>query len=198
MKACILFAQPGEQSFHHEILHRVERALNQADISYTVRDLYKMNFQPVLSAADMKGVEQGRVSADIEEEQQLVTDADLLVMVYPVWWWSQPAVLKGWIDRVFTHGFAFRYEAHGPVGLLTEKRAIVFTTTHESEEEIRARGFDDLITKQIADGILSFVGCEDVVHRNFAAVSSASDQQRNQMLDEVETIVSRAVQPVTV
>jgi NAD(P)H dehydrogenase (quinone) len=197
MKACILFAQPGEQSFNHEILHRVEHALNQAGISYTVRDLYKMNFQPVFSAADMKGVEEGRVSADIEEEQQLVTDADLLVMVYPIWWWSQPAVLKGWIDRVLTNGFAFRYDAHGPVGLLTGKRAIVFTTTRESEEEMRAKGFDDLIKKQIADGTLSFVGF-DVVHQNFAAVPYVGDQRRKQMLDEVEATVSRAVQPVTV
>jgi NAD(P)H dehydrogenase (quinone) len=198
MKANIVFAQPGEQSFPHEILHCVQTALTKAGITFTVRDLYNMNFQPVFTAADMHSVEEGRVTSDIEEEQQLITDADLLVMIYPIWWWSQPAILKGWIDRVFTNHFAFRYESNGPVGMLSGKRAIVFTTTRESDEEMEAKGYDAVIKKQIVDGTLSFVGFQNVVHKNFAAVPYVDEQKRQQMLREVETTISSIPHPVVI
>jgi len=186
MKAHIVIAHPDQNSFNHEILQRVTSSLEKQNISYRVRDLYTMGFQPVFTAEDMAGVENNRVSSDIEEEQQQITDADLLVMVYPIWWWSQPAILKGYIDRVFTDGFAFEYKADGPVGLLQGKHAVVFTTTRESAEEMRAKGFDELIKKQIVDGTLSFVGFENVVHVNFAEVPYVSDERRKEMLNQVE------------
>ncbi|HZG15609.1 MAG TPA: NAD(P)H-dependent oxidoreductase [Candidatus Bathyarchaeia archaeon] len=198
MKATIVFAQPGDKSFTHEMLARTKAALDKAGISYNVRDLYKMNFQPVLSPSDMEKVENGSVSSDIGEEQELLTDADLLVMIYPIWWWSQPAILKGYFDRVLTNGYAFRYEANGPVGLMNGKQAIVFTCTRESEAEMKADGFDTLIKKQIVDGVLSFIGCDRVVHKNFAAISEVSDQKRSEMLREVEETVARFVAPVPV
>jgi len=198
LKACIVFAHPGEQSFNHEILHRVVSACERAGVSPVVRDLYHMNFKPVFSAHDMAQVEQGRVSSDIEQEQELLTDADLLVMIYPVWWWSQPAILKGWIDRVFTLGYAFRYGEDGPVGLLTGKRAAVFTTSRESAQEMARADLDDVVRKQIVDGTLELVGFDQVVHKHFAAVPYVSDQERTAMLEEVERTINSLFKPVTV
>ncbi|MGE5701385.1 MAG: NAD(P)H-dependent oxidoreductase [Clostridia bacterium] len=198
MKAYILFAHPGKESFNHEILHQVTSHLKQAGISYRVNDLYENRFQPVFTETDMRQVEQGTVSSDIEEEQQQITDADLLVMIYPVYWWSQPAILKGWIDRVFTDNFAFRYESGGPVGMLTGKQAVVFTSTRESEEEMRQSGMDDVLERQISDGVLSFVGFKPVAYRNFAAVPYASDADRSKMIQEVSQMLDRVLEPVLV
>ena len=198
MSVCIVFAQAGTDSFTHEIVRRVTATCDKIGVKYKVRDLYQMNFQPVFSPADMQNVESNMVSADIEEEQQVITEADTLVMIYPVWWWSQPAILKGWIDRVFTNNFAFRYEANGPVGLLTQKKAIVFTTTRESEEEIKRDGFDQVLKKQMADGILAFSGFSPVLYRNFAKVPYLNDSARQQILDQVEkTIIGLVGQTVT-
>ncbi|MGO0060572.1 NAD(P)H-dependent oxidoreductase [Brevibacillus fluminis] len=196
MKAYIVFAHPGESSFNHSILQKVTSYMDKEGIDYRVNDLYKTNFQPVFSESDMHNIAEGRVSGDIEEEQQQVTDADLLVMIYPVYWWSQPAILKGWIDRVFTHKFAFRYEADGPVGLLTGKRAIVITTTRESEEEMQRSGMDEVLEKQIADGVLSFVGCKPVAYRNFSAVSHVDDSDRAEMERGVEQLFESVLKPV--
>lgn len=197
MKATIVFAQPGNNSFAHEILHKVTASLDKAGISYNLRDLYKLNFNPVLTTADMQRITEGNVTDDIGEEQHIVTDADLLVMVYPIWWWSQPAILKGWIDRVFTNNFAFRYEANGPVGLLTNKQAVVLTCTNESDAELRQNGFDTLIKKQIVDGILSFSGFKQVLHHNFAGVNEKTRQKLITQLDEVERILSKLAIPIT-
>ncbi|EJL41168.1 NAD(P)H dehydrogenase [Brevibacillus agri] len=197
MKACIVFAHEGKESFCHAILDRVTRSLQQQQIDFEVRDLYQMKFQPVFDAADMQKVANGSASQDVATEQELISDADLLVMIYPVWWWSPPAILKGYIDRVFTNNFAFRYDANGPVGLLSNKQAIVFTTTRESEAEMQTSGFDAVVKKQIVDGTLAMIGY-DVTYRNFAAVPYVDNAAREQMLAEVEKIAASARQPLGV
>ncbi|CAJ1003182.1 MULTISPECIES: NAD(P)H-dependent oxidoreductase [Brevibacillus] len=197
MKACIVFAHEGTKSFAHQILQRVVTACEAAGIRPVVRDLYQIGFDPVFDAEDMHLASQGRARADVEEEQQLITDADLLVMIYPVWWWSPPAILKGYLDRVFTDGFAFRYGDDGPVGMLNGKQALVFTTTRESEQEMRADGFDEVVRKQIVDGTLKLIGY-DVTYRNFAAVPYVSEAERAAMLEEAEALVRRIRQPVGV
>ncbi|QRG69614.1 NAD(P)H-dependent oxidoreductase [Brevibacillus choshinensis] len=197
MKACIVFAHEGNSSFCHEILARVTQSLDKQNIEYNLRDLYKMPFQPVFQADDMRLVEQGTASADILEEQELITDSELLIMIYPVWWWSQPAILKGYIDRVFTHGFAFRYEEKGPVGLLTNKQAIVFTTTRASAKEMATSGMDAVVEKQIVDGTLQMLGYR-VAYHNFAAVPDVEDGALISMLKQVEERMLHIRQPVGV
>jgi NAD(P)H dehydrogenase (quinone) len=197
MKACIVFAHEGKSSFCHEILARVTQSLDKQNIEYKLRDLYDMQFQPVFGSEDMRLIEQGTASTEILEEQELIKDSELLIMIYPVWWWSQPAILKGYIDRVFTHGFAFRYEEHGPVGLLTNKQAIVFTTTRASAKEMAASGLDKVVEKQIADGTLQLLGY-DVAYTNFAAVPDVEDGALVNMLKQVEERMLHIRQPVGV
>ena len=197
MKAYIVFAHEGHTSFCHEILERTKQYLEQEGISYAVRDLYQQGFQPVFRGEDMHRVEMGDVSADIAEEQQQITEADLLVMIFPIWWWSPPAIMKGYLDLVFTHGFAFRYEERGPVGLLRGKKALVMTTTRESEHDMKASGLDRVVEKQMGDGTLSLIGY-DVVYHNFAAVPYVSEQARDAMLNSVHDLLQKTLQPTTV
>ncbi|GAA4710668.1 NAD(P)H-dependent oxidoreductase [Brevibacillus fulvus] len=196
MKACIVFAHPGDSSFNHEILRTVIDACQEKQIETNVRDLYKLKFSPVFDEHDMQAVERGTAAPEILTEQELITEADLLVMIYPVWWWSQPAILKGYIDRVFVDNFAFRYTQAGPVGLLSGKKAIVITTTRESDKEMEQSGMASVIKKQIADGILGFIGY-DVQHKNFAAVPYVNDNSRQQMLKEVQALIGSVPVPVT-
>ncbi|MGN7468653.1 NAD(P)H-dependent oxidoreductase [Brevibacillus sp. SAFN-007a] len=197
MKACIVFAHEGKESFCHAILERVTRSLQKQHVDFTVRDLYQMKFQPVFDAADMQNVSNGSASQDVATEQELISEADLLVMIYPVWWWSAPAILKGYIDRVFTNNFAFRYDSDGPVGLLANKQAIVLTTTRESEADMKASGLGDVVKKQIVDGTLAMIGY-DVTYRHFAAVPYVDSADREQMLAEVEKIAASVHQPLGV
>ncbi|MED1794168.1 NAD(P)H-dependent oxidoreductase [Brevibacillus nitrificans] len=197
MKACILFAHEGESSFCHSILSHVTQSLEKQNIEYKLRDLYKMNFQPVFRSEDMKLVENGAASPDILEEQTIISESDLLVMIYPVWWWSTPAILKGYIDRVFTDGFAFHYEEKGPVGLLAGKQAIVFTTTSETAKELVATGMDAVIEKQIAEGTLGMIGYH-VDYHNFAAVSHIEEGALSNMLRQVDERMLHIRQPVGV
>ena len=60
------------------------------------------------------GVQHGDLPVEIHAEQQKLLDADLIVLQFPLWWYNLPAILKGWIDRVFTSGFGFDYRS-GPI-----------------------------------------------------------------------------------
>ncbi len=198
MKALMIFAHPGENSFHHAIMQRAAAACERRGIAVTLRNLYQLNFQPVFRAQDMQRIEAKQVSPDVAEEQQLVRECDLLVMSFPVWWWGPPAILKGWFDRVLTNGFAFRYTEKGPVGLLRGKQAALFTTTRESQQEMKADGYDWLITQQVAKGVLSFVGFDPVIHKNFAEVPYLSAAERERMLQEVEDTIASMRRPLRV
>ena len=87
-----------------------------------------MGFNPVLSAHELVTVgADSPVSADMVQAQNDIRTADALTVIYPLWWLSMPAMMKGYIDRVFARGFA--YEAHNGIvrGLLAGKKSVLIT-----------------------------------------------------------------------
>ena len=196
LKAVLLFAHPGTKSFNHAILQQVTESLHKHGITPILRNLYEQKFSPIFSPADMQALESEQVPKAIEEEQTILSESDLLIMIYPVWWWSQPAILKGYIDRIFSDGFAFKYEKNGPVGLLTGKQALVFTTTRESQQEMQASGLDEVVKKQVVDGILRFSGFEPVIYHNFAEVPYVQEAIRETYLQQVGQAIASLKLPV--
>ena len=108
MRALIVFCHPKEDSFSAAVLHEVTARLDTAQAKYRVRDLYRSNFTPVLTAHDLDVYLDE--AANTEAVAQEVADlrwADTLIFVYPTWWYGLPAMLKGWLDRVLVPGVAF-------------------------------------------------------------------------------------------
>ena len=133
MKYLILYAHPETESHARYTLHEVENRLKDLDKKYAVLDLYKMKFNPVLGADEMLNRDPEKTDKQIKEIQKKITDSDMLIFIYPVWWNGMPAMMKGFIDRVFSSGFAFKYVGKMPKPLLKGKKAIVFTTTGTSK-----------------------------------------------------------------
>jgi NAD(P)H dehydrogenase (quinone) len=118
----------------------------------TLLDLYAEGFDPRLSAADftdredatrlrpmeeqLHAVRTGTLAADVARHVELLRATDLLIMVQPLWWFSLPAMAKGWIDRVFVNGLAYEYPGYEPwTGPLGHVRAMaVFTSSYERAE----------------------------------------------------------------
>ncbi len=113
MRTTVILCHPVKGSFNHAISDEVVRSLKQQKHIVHYHDLYDEGFQPVLSADEL----QRRFSFD--EQVQLYTsrviESDGLVFIHPDWWGGPPALLKGWIDRVFRPGVAYDFE----LGLLT-------------------------------------------------------------------------------
>ena len=126
-KILIVSAHPSREGKTHSIAEAYKSESEKAGHSVTLLDLYvSENRLPLLSFETMR---EWPKSEQQDRMKTLISDADELVFVHPIWWGTVPAVLKNWIDTIFEAGFAFRYTHEGKVEkLLTGKTAKVFAT----------------------------------------------------------------------
>jgi len=123
----IIYSHPKRSGFSGFFLKKVLEKLNKAKIKYEVIDLYKDNFNPVLSAEEHYTSGGYQIADEVKIIQDKITASKHLIFIHPLWWQSIPAILKGFFDRVLTPRFAFKYIGKYPLGLLKDKRAVVFT-----------------------------------------------------------------------
>ncbi|OCJ03514.1 NAD(P)H dehydrogenase [Rhizobium sp. AC27/96] len=108
MHALIVVAHPDPKSLSHSVAAHVAEGVICSGDTFEIADLTAEAFDPRFSAADIAlHLRQAPAPADVAAEQARIDRADALVLVYPVYWWSMPGLLKGWIDRVFTNGWAY-------------------------------------------------------------------------------------------
>ena len=132
--------------------------------------------------------------ADVAAQQQNVAWADALVFISPIYFMGFPAILKGWIERVFTLGFAFGFGAEGWRGdigarrpLLQHRKALIISTTifdRKSYED----GLAEAITKLVDDYCFRYPGIANVQHEYFHAVNGADRATRMVYLDRAEEL----------
>ena len=128
MKHLVVAAHPVAGSFTMALTHAYTVEVERLGHQQRTCDLYRLGFNPVLSAEELTSDGTScPVSADIARAQDDLRWADALTVIYPLWWLSMPAIMKGYIDRVFSRGFA--YESHGGIvrGLLSGKSAVLVT-----------------------------------------------------------------------
>jgi NAD(P)H dehydrogenase (quinone) len=191
MNHLVVFSHPNPKSFNRAILDSYVMALREAGQEARVRDLYALAFQPVLTANDLIGAGKAQLTQDVRAEQEHVAWADVITFIYPLWWAGMPAIAKGYVDRVFSEGFAYTFDEGGLRKLLATKRAVTITTLGDSCENYRRLGFIDAMDK-LMDGILfDFAGITPVEHKYFGSVVTSSDEERRQMLEEVVRLARR-------
>ena len=121
---------------------------------------------------------------DILEQQQKVAWADGLVLIAPIIWMHYPAIMKGWLERVFSYGFAYslapegwKGSSNGRVPLLKLKKALSINTTFFTEKDHQSKGFKDAMSKIIVDWNLKYPGISEVDLVYFYAVSAVSEEK---------------------
>ena len=108
MRALVIYCHPREGSFTAAVRDTVIAKLDAAGAETRVLDLYGRRFDPILSAEEHEGYELCPDNcAPVEEDVAHLRWCDTLIFVYPTWWYGLPAVLKGWLDRVFLPDVAF-------------------------------------------------------------------------------------------
>lgn len=144
MNVLIVHAHPEPRSFTAAMKDTAVETLSAAGQSVVVSDLYAMGFDPVAKAADFpsradseylvyaleqrRAWETGTLSPDIDAEVRKLVACDLLLLSFPIYWFSVPAILKGWIDRVLLSGLTYGGKRFYDRGGLAGRRATLLLT----------------------------------------------------------------------
>jgi NAD(P)H dehydrogenase (quinone) len=176
--ALIIYAHPEPRSFNAALCERAGSVLSEGGYEVAVSDLYAQDFSPLLDRHDFSATvgadyfkpqaEQMQAAADrsfaveLQAEMDKLEKADLLIFQFPLWWFGLPAILKGWVDRVFAMGFAY-----GPGignysrGRFKGRKAMLSLSTggplsHYAEDGLS--GALDVVLWPIQNGMLNFTG----------------------------------------
>jgi NAD(P)H dehydrogenase (quinone) len=188
MKNLVIYAHPNTDSLNHFFKETILESLEKSGQEVVVRDLNKIGFNPVLSLEDMNGQRLGKVSDDVKKEQDYITWADQIIFIYPIWWTGMPAIMKGYIDRVFSYGFAYRYDEGVQKGLLTGKQTIIVNSHGKSNAEYEATGMDKALALTSDTGIFNYCGLEIKQHFYFDKADRASTENISEWETEIKSL----------
>jgi putative NADPH-quinone reductase len=197
MKASVILAHPYEKSFNHAIFDQACASLAEMGLELYAHDLYRERFDPVLTVEELG--KQAPSDARIKQYIQEMVDSRVMVFVHPNWWGQPPAMMKGYIDRVFRPPYAYDFPAGDsggglPIQRLAGKTGIVFNTSNTSEEREKSF-FHDPLEHEWIDCVFGFCGITDACRRTFSIVSDSELETRKKWLDAVnETIKLRCGQ----
>jgi putative NADPH-quinone reductase len=189
-----VLAHPDPGSFNHAIAAAAVRALERSGHAVVLHDLCAERFDPVLAPGEAP--RDAALDPLVRRHCEELAQADGIVVVHPNWWGGPPAIMKGWVDRVFRPGVAYAFEEGDsgegvPVGLLRARRAVVLNTSNTPEERERA-AFGDPLEATWTRCVFDLCGVKDVRRRTFGVVVTSTPEQRRAWLDEVEELVGAA------
>jgi NAD(P)H dehydrogenase (quinone) len=193
MQIMVILGHPNKASFNHAIAAEVVSVLEANGHTVHFHDLYSEGFDPILS-----GHELGEETVDGELAKahcNEIVEADGIIVIHPNWWGQPPAIMKGWIDRVFRHGIAYEFDEGDsgggvPRGLLRATKAIVFSTSNTYAER-EARMFGDPLGLIWNNCVFRFCGVKSFERRMFRVIADSSPQDRQKWLAEVRELVQR-------
>lgn len=162
MHALIVVAHHDSHSLTHSLAKQTAAGITAAGHTFEIADLAAEGFDPRYNAADHK-VHRTRATppADVLAEQARLDRADALVLVFPIFWWSMPALLKVWIDRVFVNGWAIDYSLETKVVKKLGHLQVHLLGVGGADEGVFERhGYANAMRTQIDHGIFDYCGAK--------------------------------------
>ncbi|CAN5138245.1 NAD(P)H-dependent oxidoreductase [soil metagenome] len=130
----VILCHPDHDSFNAAVAEQYRSVAEENGQEAIIRDLYRMNFDPVLRSEEQPGSADFCASPEVVQELAILADAAVVVFVYPLWFGSPPAMLKGYVERVLGSGFSFRaVKANDDGSRLAGKHLLSFTTSGNSQ-----------------------------------------------------------------
>jgi len=193
MNISVILAHPDKSSFNHAIAEVAVQTLKSNGHTVSFHDLYDEKFAPLLLAKEIRAG--GPLAPAIQKHCDEISQARGIIIVHPNWWGQPPAILKGWVDRVFRPEVAYKFlEGDGgegvPQGLLPAQAAIVFNTSNTPRERETAV-FGDPLETIWKNCIFGLCGVKNFHRRNFSVIITSTLEERNAWLKEVQEIVNR-------
>lgn len=171
MKQVLIVAHPRVHSFTMAMAEAYDAAARGEGAEVDLRDLYRMDFDPLLHPGEMPDHDGFAPRADVVSERSAIGDADVFVFFYPLWFNAPPAMLKGYVERVF--GMGFGYSSFGRDGnrpLLGGRKLASFTSSGAPQHWVERSGAWDAMRKHFDDHFAAVTGLEVIGHYNIGGV----------------------------
>ena len=205
MKVLVVYYHPEKNSFNHAMLQQITAALKKTQVKLKITDLCANNFDPVAGRnayrsvkdpsifrqqlEELHAAEQHSFSPQIEQEIRKIEWCDLMIWQFPLWWFSLPAVFKGYVDRVFAMGRAYKSSRFYADGLFKGKQAMLSLTTGGPRSMYMPSGENGdirMILHPITRGILEFTGFTVLDPFIVHAPAHMNEKQRKEALEHLE------------
>ncbi|MBK0030786.1 NAD(P)H-dependent oxidoreductase [Erwinia sp. S43] len=184
MNILLVHAQPESTSLTRHLVNVARNFLESRGHSVAESDLYAMGWKAVFDGEDFPdrsdperlsfiaesahAFASGSQTSDVVQEQNKVLAADAVIFVFPLWWFSMPAIMKGWIERVWAYGLAYGYQDKGNAhrygeGSFLGKRALLAVSVGGPEKDYAPRGINGCLEQllfPITHGTLFYTGME--------------------------------------
>ena len=170
MKHLIVVAHPNVGSLTMELARRYTEQVQSLGHSPQLVDLYRVGFNPVLTAGELTDDAPARANPELVTAQEDLRAVAVLTVIYPLWWLSMPAILKGYIDRVFARGFAYESREGTVHGLLKGKRCVLITLSGAPLSTFAADGRWNAVQSLQDTHIFRSAGFELLEHLHIAEV----------------------------
>jgi NAD(P)H dehydrogenase (quinone) len=194
MKSLLVVANPSPSSLSHAMAEASKAVLLECGYEIAYHDLYAECFNPVQPSGEADNT--ASVDPLVESHCGELQSADLILIFHPNWWSQPPAILKGWIDRVFRLNTAYSYPPgvgyEGvPTGLLKARHALIFNTSNTKSDR-EAAVFGDPLETLWRTSVFALCGVHSVIRRTYAPVAASTPEQRRTWLSEVAALVRNA------
>ena len=181
MHVLTLLDHPDPNSFSSAIAREFCAGAESVGHSTELVDLHAERFDPRWSMADIDGDTLGQVPADVLAEQERIGRADAIGFVFPLFWWGMPAMTKGWVDRVWSWGWAYDQLDDPEKSLQRPRTGVLLVPAGARSDEMEELGYNASIKTAWIDGTFGYFG---FVNRELVLLngSKGSDERRTALL----------------
>lgn len=189
MKHAVIFAHPKARSFTGSVAEAYAKAATGLGHTVVIRDLYRMNFDPRLGETELPFDGNAHAGADVMQERQLLADVETFALFYPFWLNAPPAMLKGYLDRVFGYGFAYGREGRSEP-LLQGRSLITFSSSGAPLHWVQETGAFGAVGKLFDQYFAELCGLNFLEHVHFGGILPMirEDAVANRLASVAETV----------
>ena len=181
----IINGHPDKDSFNRALSKAYEAGSQKAKANTDTINIAELKFNPNLLFGYKKDME---LEADLQNAIEKIKKADHITFLYPLWWGSYPAVMKGFIDRVFLPKVMFDHDARGKREKLLKGKSGRIITTMEQPVWFYKFILLSPATRQLKNITLEFCGVKNVSSSYFGSIASSTKQKRENWLRQVESL----------
>ena len=192
MKHAVIFAHPKSESFTASVAEAYILACKDLGHDLVVRDLYRMGFDPCLKAVELPFEQSFQPGSDVTTERHLLSDCEIFAFFYPLWLNAPPAMIKGYLERVFGFGFAYGASGHSYNPLLAGRKLISFSSSGAPADWLEQTGSLPAVRTLFDQYFAQLCGMTVLEHVHVGKITPGASQYFVQArLDDVTKTVNR-------